>query len=205
MKRIFTLLALCLISALGANAQVTFRPGVRAGVNFANITQADFDSRTDFYIGGYGAIKFSRFYIMQPEVTYSRQGAKGETVFFDNFNNTLVNVNSDIEIQYLSFALINKFTFSNEFNVHVGPMLDFETRSNVNTNAEFDLGIMAGVGYTLPMGLTIEARVKKGIVDVLETDDYNDYTSYNVNNYNTNFLFQVGLSYTFNKLTGATD
>lgn len=204
MKRIFTLMAVCLLTAFAAQAQVTFKPGIRGGVNFASIRQTDFDSRTDFYVGGLGAIKFSRVYTMQPEITYSRQGAQGEIGYMNPDTGVMSRVDTDIEIQYLSFALMNKFTFSEKFDVHVGPTLDFETGSNVNTNVEFDMGIMAGVGYTFPFGLTLEARVKKGIIDVLETDDYEDDDFDFAYDYNTNFVFQIGGSYTFD-ITGRAE
>ena len=197
MKKIFTLLALFLLSAFAAEAQVTFKPGIRAGLNFASIRQTDFDSRTDFYAGGFGAIKFSRVYTMQPEITYSRQGGKGEAVFYDPFLNAYGKVEADIKIDYLSFSVMNKFTFSESFDIHVGPMIDFQTIANVNTNIEFDMGIMAGVGYTFPFGLTIEARVKKGILDVLETDDYETDEFDFAYDYNTNFVFSIGGSYIF--------
>lgn len=192
MKKI-TLLLLCLTGFFTANAQVTFKPGIRAGVNFATLTQTEFDTRTDFYVGGFGAIKFTRFYTLQPEINYSRQGA-GEGSYFDDFNNNNVNFDK-VELNYLSLGLVNRFTFNDQFDVHFGPTFDIQTSSNVRTNSDVDLGLTAGIGYTLPFGLTIEARVKKGIIDVLESDYY--YDGWYVDDYNTNFLFQVGLSYSF--------
>lgn len=200
MKRNVTLLLL-LLTGFIAGAQVTFKPGIRAGVNFAQLTQTDFDSKTDFYVGGFGAIKFTRFYTLQPEINYTRQGASGDAAFYDPFSGNTTQFSGDIDIDYLSFGIINKFTFNDAFDIHVGPTLDFETSSNVRTNSDVDLAFTAGIGYTLPIGLTIEARVKKGLVDVLETDSYNDF--FFVEDYNTNFVFQLGLSYRFN-ITGTT-
>lgn len=194
MKKITLLAVLCFSGFFAANAQVTFKPGIRAGVNFSKITQTDFDTKTDFYVGGFGELKLTRFYVLQPEITYSRQGASNGS-YFDYNTNTEIKLNGDIEVNYVSFAVINKFTFNDQFNVHVGPTLDFETDSNVRTNSDVDLAFTAGLGYTLPFGLTIEARVKKGIVDVIESDNY--YYGNFMEDYNTNFLFQLGLSYSF--------
>jgi len=203
MKKTITLLAACLFTAVAVHAQVTFKPGIRAGINLATITQTDFDTKADFYIGGFGAIKLGRVYTMQPEITYSRQGSKGYAIYTDPYSGVSSRINGDVELEYLSFAFMSKFTFSDKFNVHVGPMLDFETGANVNTNVEFDMGIMAGVGYTFPFGLTLEARVKKGIIDVLETDG-DENTDYDfVYDYNTNFMFQLGASYSFD-ITGSS-
>jgi hypothetical protein len=195
MKRKFALLLIIFSGLIAAHAQVTFKPGIRAGANISKITQTDFDSRTDFYVGGFGAIKFTRFYTLQPEINYSRQGA-GEGNFYDYNTSSSIKTDRAIELNYLSFGVINKFTFTDQFNLHFGPLLDFETSSNVRTNSDVDMAFTAGIGYTFPMGLSIEARVKKGIIDVLETDDYNN-NNYFVEDYNTNFLFQLGLSYSF--------
>ncbi|MGV3461386.1 MAG: outer membrane beta-barrel protein [Flavobacterium sp.] len=207
MKKI-ALLLLCMIG-LSAAAQVTFKPGIRAGVNFANITDSESDTRTDFYAGAFGAIKLSKFYTLQPEITYSRQGANNLNLYSYDYNTgNNVQYKNDVEIEYISLGLINKFTLNNAFNIHVGPYLDIQTGSNIRTDSDADTGIMAGIGYTLPFGLTVEARVKQGIIDIAGNDYYYDYIyDYsNSDDYNTNFVFQLGLSYSFDfKATGATN
>lgn len=183
---------------LGASSQVTIKPGLRAGVNFSKITQTDLDSKTDFYAGGFAAIKLSRFYVLQPEVNYSRQGAEGEFSYIDFNSGTDVTENVDLSLEYLSFAIVNKFTFNDAFNVHFGPTLDFLVNNNHAVYSEGDIGVTAGIGYKLPFGLEIEARVKKGFFDIV--DEYQSGYDYYYGYYedtNTNFAFQLGLSYSF--------
>ncbi|WP_346983397.1 outer membrane beta-barrel protein [Chryseobacterium sp. POE27] len=93
MKKIIPLFTL-IISGF-AFAQVTFNPGIRAGANFSHFTnkaqwysyldfdysnsaeaKMDFKTKTDFYIGLFGNIRFAKFYALQPEINYSRQGGK---------------------------------------------------------------------------------------------------------------------------------
>ena len=202
MKKI-TLLLLCFVG-FAASAQVTFRPGIRAGVNFSNISHTNSVMRPDFYVGGTGAIKFTRFFTLQPELTYSRQGANNADMYMYNPNTGSDMIyKKDLEVQYLSFGLLSKITLTDSFNVHAGPFFDFETGSNFNSYNEVDMGITAGIGYTLPFGLTIEGRVKKGIIDIVESDD--DFFFFSDNSNNTNFTVQVGLAYSFDfKATGAT-
>lgn len=202
MKKIIALFAVLAIGT--AKAQVTVKPGFRAGLNLSRLTQTDFDYKTDFYAGGLVAIKLSRFYTLQPEITYTRQGAKGDITVFNDAAQVYEVKKQNLNIDYLSVGLINKFTFNDKFDVHLGPTMDFQTDSNSYTNTDVDLDFQAGIGYTLPFGLTFEARVKKGLIDVLETDDYKSYQDgFYVDNYNTNLVFQFGISYTF-RITGTT-
>jgi hypothetical protein len=191
MKKALLLTAL-VFTVFYANAQVTIKPGIRAGLNLSSYTNTDFDYSTNFYAGGFVAFRLSRFYILQPELNYSKQGADADLVYSPG---TPI-VKSNISVDYLSFGVINKFTFNDQFDIHVGPTLDFETDGNVNTNTEVDMAVTAGMSYTFPFGVSIEARVKKGFLDVLESDDYNNSDIY-VDDWNTNIVFQFGLAYRF--------
>lgn len=201
MKKILVLAVLVLGFAT-ASAQVSFKPGIRGGVNFSHFTKGDkytetyydnnsgnyisieqednFKSKTDFYLGFFGALKLSNFYTLQPEVDYSRQGATYE---FRDSNNRLQK--EDLDVSYLSVAIANKFTF-NKFNFHVGPTIDFLVEDNFETDNEIDFAFFLGAGYNFTDNLGIEARIKKGIIPVV---DYN--------NTHTNVVFSVGATYTF--------
>ncbi|WP_080776998.1 outer membrane beta-barrel protein [Chryseobacterium phocaeense] len=197
MKKILFLLT-ALISGF-AFSQVTFTPGIRAGANFSHFSNSedfnyyyynefpnaqqpymDYKTKTDFYIGFLGNIRLAKFYALQPEINYSRQGAKIHT----NVNNW---DGRTLSVSYLGMQLINKFYF-NKFNVHAGPTLEFVVeKKNFDPENEIDLGITVGLGYDITPNFGIEARVKKGFIPV---DSYNSNHS--------NVVFQTGLYYTFN-------
>jgi hypothetical protein len=178
-----------------AQAQVTFRPGLRGGANFSHFTKGNdyyydpynpsnnnsnivnYDNKTDFYIGFYGALKLSKYYTLQPEIDYSSQGS--------NYSSS-TNKNLDLDVDYLSFEVLNKFTFGDKFNVHFGPTLDFVVNKNFNTDANVDMAFVLGMGVNFTPNFGIEARVKKGIIPVI---DYNDS--------HTNVVFSIGGTYTF--------
>jgi hypothetical protein len=177
-----------------ADAQVTFRPGLRGGANFSHFTKGsdyyydpynssnnssnniDYTSKTDFYIGFYGALKLSKYYTLQPEIDYSAQGS--------NYRSSSKSVN--LNVDYLSFEVLNKFTFADKFNLHFGPTLDFVVNRNFNPEANVDMAFVLGMGVNLTHNFGIEARVKKGIIPVF--DD---------NNSHTNVVFSLGGTYTF--------
>jgi hypothetical protein len=195
--QITTVLAIAFFVFFGifeSQAQVSFKPGFRAGANFAHFTKGndyyydpynpsnsgndyiDYTTKTEFYIGFYGALKLSKYYTLQPEIDYSAQGSNYKTV-----NNRTANLNID----YLSFELLNKFTFD-KLNIHFGPTLDFVVDKNFDADAEVDMAFVLGMGVNFTPNFGIEARVKKGIIPVV------DYESSH-----TNVVFSIGGTYTF--------
>ncbi|MFB9107058.1 porin family protein [Flavobacterium gyeonganense] len=210
-KKNLAFIAFSLFAFLKIQAQVTFKPGIHAGVNLSKISKTDFDvnSKTDFYFGGFGALKLSRFYTLQPEVTYSRQGAKAsiEGFYYDRLpdgqSETITeNRNVDISLRYLSFVTINKFNITEKVYLLAGPYIDFVIgdeieydKSNgfftsVSKGEDIDFGIIGGAGFNLYKGIALEARIKKGTRDAF--DDTNGAASIN-----TNLVYQIGAAYTF--------
>ncbi|WP_264564765.1 outer membrane beta-barrel protein [Flavobacterium sp. N3904] len=183
-------------ASLQTQAQVTFRPGLRAGANFSHFTKGnnyyydpynpnsnsssnniDYSTKTSFYIGFYGALKLSKYYTLQPEIDYSSQGS--------NYSSS-TNRNVDLNVDYLSFEIMNKFTFNDKFNVHLGPTLDFVVNKNFDTDTNVDMAFVLGMGVNLTPNFGIEARVKKGIIPVIDFDSNH-----------TNVVFSIGGTYTF--------
>ena len=94
------ILLFVIFSSFSVTSQVALKPGVKAGLNLANFTNASYDFKPDFYAGIKLGLKFTERYTLQPEILYSRQGARPQ---FDG------GPNSDIQIDYLSIAIANKF------------------------------------------------------------------------------------------------
>lgn len=197
MKTIYAFLFLFL--AFIMQAQVTFNPGIRAGLNLAKFTENDsgiynwfeydpyYDSTQkaemsflpSFYVGFQGNIRFAKMYALQPEFNLSMQGSK-------------VKVGSEEyepKITYLSFQVVNKFYFE-KFNMHIGPSIDVVLDSkNIEPWNSTDLEFLAGLGYDFTPNLGAEARIKKGIVSVANSNGED----------HTNVLVQLGLYYSFPK------
>ena len=193
-----------------AEAQVTFKPGIRAGVNFSHFTKGDeafsnqgyydvngnfiptytndaYNSKTGFYVGFYGALRLTKYYTLQPEITYSNQGSSYKGLSYDPNFNAPVQVERDLDVSYLSVAVVNKFTFNDKFNIHLGPTIDFIVDQNFDTDSDVDLAFILGAGYNITRNFGIEARVKKGIIPVLDFS----------NSDHTNVVFSVGGTFTF--------
>lgn len=206
MKKI--LLALTILAYSQTEAQVSFKPGLKAGYTASRLTNLDADYKSDFYVGAYGLLKLTKVYNMQFEMMYLRQGVSNfkwtELQYGDYTRQTLHN--DDINLNYISLNFINKFNID-KFSFHVGPGLDILISDNNSTNydynsyeynnvgysdnAEVDLTLNLGVGYQITPNLGIEGRMRIGVVEpVYFNNSYNQ-------DYHANQSFQVGLNYTF--------
>lgn len=181
MKKKLLALAL-LIATTTAFSQVTFKPGVRAGLNYASIANIDNSSKAAFYAGLFGELRLGNLYALQPEITYSQQGAE------------------DVDLDYLAVRFTNKFYFFGEdmpifilispgFDVNLhGSTQSYSSGYSTGVSFESDLSISGGVGYDFPFGLGIEARYKQGIIDALNTSNPDG---------RLNSVIQIGVLYKF--------
>ncbi|CAA9199763.1 hypothetical protein FLA105534_02789 [Flavobacterium bizetiae] len=181
-------------------AQVTFKPGLRAGLSLSTVSEMHANYRPDFYIGGFGEINLTKRYALQPEINYIRQGSNNVARnFIDPDTQTERTVHQDLQMSYLSVALLNKLKFA-QFQVQFGPALDVLLSDNLAFRKTYnDLSFVTGVAYKMPSGLGFEFRFKKGLLDVLDSDYYhnNSNNHYFFGDYNTNINFQIGISYSF--------
>lgn len=201
MKKIIVIAFILFTGIFTSNAQVTFKPGLRAGAGFSTFSNTRSSYKTDFYVGAFGEINLTRVYSLQPEITFNQQGSNNVKTVRDYNQSGIVVEHNDLEIDYLTIAMINKFTFNGNFQVQVGPTLDFRLQDNLDVEkSDVDLSLVLGLGFKLTPNLTLEARFKKGFVDVLDSDYYsgnNSNNDYWFDDYNTNINFQVGLAYSF--------
>lgn len=183
-------------------SQVEFSPGVRLGVNQSTVTNSDLEAKTGLYAGLFANIQFTKFYALQPEITYSNQGGKSDIRGMD-----------DLNIHYVSIGVANKFFVVKDLGLHiiVGPSIDLNFEDNwislINDDGDIDITpidftVFAGVGYEFPFGLSIEARYKHGLID-LDTYDNNyydtngNYQYYDYDDNQLNAVFQIGATYKF--------
>lgn len=202
MRKITTLAFILFIGTLTSQAQVTVNPGLRGGLNLSRLTNIDDNGlKSDFYAGGLVAIKFNKYFTLQPELTYSRQGSEGR---YYSEQNPDFGTRTKYELNYLSLDAVAKFHFGGQgFHILAGPSADFKTSDNFGRYdfdpIDFDFSIIAGVGYSLPNGLTFEARFKQGFVDIYGYDglEYDNDDNYYYEDLILNQVFQIGISYTF--------
>ncbi len=201
-KKKFAAALFLFFAVINIQAQASFKPGLRAGLSLSTISEMHADYRPDFYIGGFGEINLTKRYALQPEINYIRQGSNNVARnFIDPNTQTEKIVYQDLQMSYLSIAVINKFTFGQGFQIQFGPALDVLLNDNLAFRKTYnDLSFVTGLAYKMPSGLAFEFRFKKGLLDVLDSDYYynNSNSHYLFGDYNTNVNFQIGVSYSFN-------
>ncbi|OIV42505.1 outer membrane beta-barrel protein [Flavobacterium johnsoniae] len=201
-KKKLAIAAFLFFAVVNIQAQVTFKPGLRAGLSLSTISEMHADYRPDFYVGGFGEINLSKRYALQPEINYIRQGSNNVARNYLELDTPQTErvIYQDLQVSYLSIAVINKFTFGQGFQVQFGPALDVLLNDNLAFRKTYnDLAFVMGLGYRMPSGLAFEFRFKKGLLDVLDSDYYynNSNSHYLFGDYNTNVNFQIGVSYSF--------
>ncbi|WP_203295869.1 porin family protein [Luteirhabdus pelagi] len=158
--------ALFSITAIGQGLDF----GVKAGVNFATITDATgLDNRTGFVGGIFIGGKFNDNIGIQADLLYSQQGAEFEL--------------GEFNLDYVNVPIVLKYYLGDVFNIQVGPQFGIlvndeaqtvvgEVINDLATN-EFDLSGVVGLGADLPLGLRVEGRYNFGLTDIPDEPEFN--------------------------------
>lgn len=158
-----------------ALAQVQFSLGIKGGVNFANLDVTssvgdNYKNRTGFHGGAFALFKVTAFAV-QPELIFSQQGSKV------SFSSQDINAN----FSYLNVPIMAKFYLPLGLNLQLGPQFGFLTTAESDYNPltgtmqstdlkeyykNSDVSIGMGIGWDLPLKLSIDARYNLGITEI---------------------------------------
>ncbi len=155
-----------------AQAQVAI--GIKGGPNFANLdvnssVSANYKNRTGFHGGAFALFKFTKVGI-QPELLFSKQGSNVQ------FNSGDGEANFD----YINIPIILKLYTVAGINIQAGPQFGFlsggevkQTINGITTTGDAkdfykgsDFSIALGLGWDLPLGLTLDARYNLGLSEI---------------------------------------
>jgi opacity protein-like surface antigen len=167
---------------------------MRAGLNMSDIAGLDSEKRNDYYVGAYLSVKFNKQFTLQPELNYSRQGAKLNGVQVDEIR--------EITIEYLSLSILAKVYLVGNLHLTFGQYIDVNLYDNIYHSNDFflfphlDLGFIVGAGFDIISNLTVEARYRHGLIDVYNRNPDEVIIS-NIDGKNINQVIQLGLAYKF--------
>lgn len=150
--------------------------GVRAGLNLADYSGSTGTSRLGFAGGVFGDYTIKRFGL-EAGVYYSEQGS------LDVITQGVYSFKSDYRFDYVSIQLLAKYQIFNGFRIFAGPEGGYLIKSTksyiedqtvgrvtdkLNNINKWDLGVVAGVGYTFSFGLDLSASYSRGFLNLFQ-------------------------------------
>lgn len=154
---------LLLICCLPFVAKAQIGLGIKAGLNFVNVTSpagVNADSRSGYMIGGYYAPKTKKIIGFRSEIILSRQG-------YDYTSSTNTGT---VNLDYLLLPQLVTFNITRHFDAHAGAQAAFLLNAKVDSSGgngngslfdyfqRFDYGVVGGVQLSPAGGLFIGAR-----------------------------------------------
>jgi hypothetical protein len=182
MKKLALVLTVFTASIFGVNAQIQF--GIKAGANFANMTNAEGSkSLVNFNGGALVKIPLADAFSLQPEVVYSGQGAK-----FDG---------GKVSLNYINVPVLATYTLPVGVFFQTGPQIGFLMSAKQKVDGEESVDIKSslkstdfswaiGAGYLVTSAnIGFNVRYNLGLSKIADGGD------------SKNTVFQVGVFYLF--------
>lgn len=145
--------------------------GVKAGANYSNFTNANFNTEglVGFHAGGIVGFEISDSFSIEEEFLFSQQGAKLKGGLLDG---------KDIKLSYVTVPILLKYKTPFGLFVEAGPqvgmLVDKDIKAlGVSSKSDFaeqiDGGVVGGIGYQFKNGLGISARYYMSFTDVTKS------------------------------------
>lgn len=193
MKKLIVL-AVALLLVCSAKAQMDITVGPKAGFNVTNITNQNAKNKISFHVGGFAEFKINDFFSIQPELLYSRQGARDKED----------GVKYKLRVNYLNIPVLARLYVLEGLSVDLGPELAFalNARDKVKaggTTTKVKLKDVNTVAVNFALGLSynwedlmFSARYNLGLSNVFDKEKWDGN--------NKNHVFQLSVGYRFSDL-----
>ncbi len=162
-------------TTINAQSDTTTIFGIKGGVNLSKINNGK--NKLGMAIGAYAEFKISDKFSIQPELLYSKQGAK----FGSN----------KLKLNYINVPVLAKFSLINKISIEAGPQVGYLLSKSEGTLAKsnykkLDLSAVIGLNYQISKTIGIGARYNLGLKDITKAPGKHK-----------NKVFQFLLSYRF--------
>ena len=156
-KVILSAFALCAFTAVSAQDNLTY--GVKAAVNFSNLTGdgakspkngGDAEGKTGFAFGAFADYAVNDKFHVQAEALYSMEGA------------------DDLKLDYLRIPVLAKYYVMDKLAIMAGPSFGFKIGDEKNSEKtkSMDLGLAAGAAYDITENIFVDLRYTIGMSDI---------------------------------------
>lgn len=199
-KKLLLILSFLLISCFGYS-QVSF--GVKSGINIATTKNLlEFPkNRIGWYAGGTAIIPLYKKFFLQPELIFSSKGERTDKI-------TGAQDKSVTRLNYLNVPILFGYKIDGKTLFVLGPEIGWLTSAqlkyyagefmNVSKNypPKFDIGLDIGIRYNIIKRIGTEVRYNYGFNTLYTVDAAGNR---NVETTGANRVFQIGITYLFNK------
>ncbi len=149
MKKIILLLFIVLSSSVVIAQGIDL--GIKAGANFADITDVDnASSRSGLIFGAFATLKFSDKIAIQGDLLYSQKGTE------------------DIDLDYINLPVVFKYYLVKRLNIHAGPQFGINIKDDDTDSEPADVSGVVGLGVDLPLGFRIDGRYNFGLTKIID-------------------------------------
>lgn len=170
MKQMICTLGLFLLLTGVAHAQIEF--GVKGGLNIADVSNLDGNSRTSGHLGLFAHKILDPHWCIQPELLYSFQGQRFP----------MGDAEHTLALDYVQIPVMVQYFPVKQLYVEFGPQLAFLTSAKIKydngsttevdngfSTADFSLNL--GLGYLATPRVGIYARYVGGLTDISTGDN----------------------------------
>ncbi|WP_397362622.1 porin family protein [Olleya sp. R77988] len=176
MKKTILLFSLLLASFYGFSQNALY--GVRAGINISNLSfdsdiEEDVKGRNGFAIGFFGEYNLSDNFKFAPEIQFSAEGAKEQS----------------LRINYIQMPLYFKYKIDESFAIGLGPQASLKGHSYEDQLQNLGFSILGGLEYMISDEFFIDARYSYGLTNVF------DDNALNIEANNTNIQIGFGVKF----------
>lgn len=193
MKKLILLFVLVLGSTAIFAQDIKF--GVKGGLNIANLSDDDnkADAIADFHLGAFAQFGINNILSFQPELVYSRQGAKNKDG----------NISLTYNFDYINIPLLLRAKMFNtdKFHIMAGPQIGILTKAegtldngsteitnDIKDNLKsIDFSLALGLEYNIVEKVAINTRYNIGLSNISDVDDAELFSN----------VFQIGAAVTF--------
>lgn len=161
----------------------------RTGLNVSNVSNMSGFAKASIYLGVQAPMRITKFYVLQPEATYSRQGANKVLIGENRLNK------GQLTLDYIDIATTHRLIVK-DFYFLLGNGLSILTYSSEANISNADLFLNLGVGYNITRKFGVEARWKVGLSDVNYLPEDSPLRDPNKGyDTNRNYNLQLGIYY----------
>ncbi len=191
MKKFLLSAAVAFFALTGVQAQVGF--GLKGGLNISNLGGDDVDddafkSLFGANAGIYASVPVSKTFFVQPELSFSMEGAKVDGID-----------DAALKLNYINLPVMLKYQTMGGFFVEAGPQVGLllsarakDDDVNLDVKEGFNtanISVGGGLGYKLDESLSVGARYMLGVRSIAKEDDVKTTAN----------TLSVNLFYTFGK------